>query len=98
MIAQRRKATLWQRYFEALGHEVINPFELADQLRKKYIIASGNEPTYHEYLDYDLCNVDSCTHIFLCEGWPESFGCMEEVDRSIENGITFLFERNFKLQ
>jgi len=98
MLAQRRKALMWQKYFEILGHTVINPFEIGDQLKKCHLLIAKREPTYHEYLQEDLCNLEWASHIFLCNGWTESFGCMEEVDKSIECNLKFLFERNFKLQ
>ena len=89
---QRRKASKWQRYFEQQGYTVINPFELAEQLRKSYMLITGNEPTYNQYLHEDLMNVEDCQEIFLCEGWTESYGCMEEVDHSIKHGLIFRFE------
>ena len=34
---QRRKADYWTRHFEALGYEVINPFDLGDKLKKIFL-------------------------------------------------------------
>ena len=34
---QRRKADYWTRHFEALGYEVINPFDIGDQLKKMFL-------------------------------------------------------------
>jgi len=93
---QRRKARMWQRFFERLGFIVINPFELADQLRKSFIDIAGREPTEAEYLHEDLMNMQICTHVFLCNGWTESFGCMEEVDYSIKLGLKFMYESKYQ--
>jgi len=94
MIAQRLKAKVWQRYFEIRGYTVINPFELADQLRKSFIDIAGREPTEAEYLHEDLMNLESCTELFLCDGWTESCGCMKEVDKGIELGLKFWYEKD----
>lgn len=95
---QRKISYMWQRYFENIGNTVINPFELADRLKNAYLNITGKEPTYQQYLQEDLCNLEWATHIFICDGWTESFGCMAEVDKAIEKGIIFLFEQKIKLE
>ena len=37
---QRRKAEYWTRHFEALGYEVINPFNIADHLKKNISLSN----------------------------------------------------------
>lgn len=93
---QRKKALKFQRKFEKMGFLVVNPFEIGDNLAKAYINISGRTPTYKEYMKEDLANLEWCSHIFLCDGWTESNGCMDEVDQSIRDGLTFLFESNYK--
>ena len=97
-LSQRRKAKMFQRYFESLGHKVVNPFDVGEILKEICLLTQDREPTYNEYLEEDLCNVEICSHIFLCEGWTESFGCMQEVVKSIKHELKILFERNFKLE
>jgi hypothetical protein len=97
MREQRATALAWQWYFEKIGYTVINPFELADQLRKSFLEIAGCEPTEAEYLHEDLMNLHICTDIFLCNGCTESYGCMEEVDKSIEYGLKFSFEKDYKI-
>jgi len=94
---QRAKAAYWQRYFEERGFEVVNPFNLADMLRASFIKIVGREPSYAEYLKEDLSNMEPCTDIFLCCGWTESNGCMEEVDNSIRLELVFWYENKMKL-
>ena len=93
---QRRKAMQWQRYFEALGHEVINPYALADGLYLSFRKLGGKEPGYADYLQEDLMNLKTCTHIFFCLGWTESNGCMEECDESIKLNLKFMFENKYE--
>ena len=94
---QRRKADYWTRHFEALGYEVINPFDIGDQLKKMFLYQTQKEPTYADYLSEDLLHLESCTDILLCEGWTESFGCMAEVDVAVKEGIQCHFENKIKL-
>ncbi len=95
-IKQRIIAKKYQRKFEKLGHTVINPFDLADHLKKYHLMIAGREPTYEEYMQEDLCNLDFCSHIFLLNGWSESNGCIRECERALDNDIQFLFESTFK--
>lgn len=89
---QRQHAAYWQRYWEQRGYEVVNPFILADMLKASYMNIAGREPTYAEYLHEDLINLEWCSDIFMCNGWTNSFGCMEECDKSIAHKIKFHFE------
>ena len=97
-LSQRKKAKMFQRYFEALGNEVVNPFDIYDQLRKCHLMIPGKEPTYEEILREDLCNLEWCSHIFLCDGWTESKGCITEVEKALEYNIKVLFESNYKFE
>lgn len=92
LVKQHRKAMMWQLYFESEGYHVVNPFELADRLKLSFIEIAGREPTEAEYLHEDLMNMQTCTDIFLCNGWTESFGCMAEVDKSIHLKLKFHYE------
>lgn len=97
-LMQRNRAKFWQRYWELLGYEVVNPFELGDLLKASYLNITGKEPTYAEYLHEDLINLEFCSDIFMCNGWTNSYGCMEECDKSIVHNIQFHFESKIKIQ
>ena len=97
-IKQRYIARKLQRKFEKSGHTVVNPFDLGDQLLKCHLMIAKREPTYEEYMQEDLSNLDNCTHIFLCNGWSESKGCIREVERSLNCGIKFLYESTYKFE
>ena len=85
---QRKLAYLYQRHFERMGKKVINPFEIGDALREKI-----ENPTYQDYMDLDLQAIQKyVTEIFLCNGWSESKGCMDEVDAGVKKGVKFLCE------
>lgn len=94
---QKLIAWVWQKLFTNLGYEVENPFFLSEVLNSQHKRAGLSAPTYDEYLAYDLKILEDCTHIFLCKGWTESKGCMAEVDRAIELGLTFITQRNISL-
>ena len=91
-IIQRTKADVWQRYWEERGYKVVNPYDLADMLKASYANIVKREPTDAEYLHEDLINLEWCSDIFMCNGWTNSFGCMEECDKSIAHKIKFHFE------
>ncbi|MDR2906551.1 MAG: DUF4406 domain-containing protein [Bacteroidales bacterium] len=93
---QRQKSKKWQKHFEDKGHEVINPFDLSDNLDETFI-KLGKKPLYKDYMIEDLVNLAFCTHLFLCDGWSESKGCITEVEIAYKHKIKFLFERNFKI-
>lgn len=85
-----------QTKLENEGFEVVNPFHLGMMLRASYLNIAGREPTYEDYMREDLANLETCTHIFLCNGWSYSNGCIDEVDQSIRDNLIFLFESNYK--
>lgn len=98
MKEQRERARLWHRFFRVgAAYQVINPFYLGDFLDAIHEKSGLKPPTYEEYLDYDIRELANCTHIFLCDGWTESKGCMAEVDEAIKLGLQFITERNIKL-
>lgn len=98
MQIQRNIANAWQSYFESRDFDVINPFWLSDELDKVYIDKlRGKTPTYDDYLFHDLLYIPDCTHLFLCNGWQNSKGCIEEVEKSMKYKIKYIFEANIKL-
>lgn len=81
-----------QRLLEADGHEAINPFDLGDIVDIVY-----KNPTYEQYMACDIMAINlRAEAIFLCEGWNDSNGCMDEVDAAMKKGVMFLFESIYK--
>lgn len=93
---QYKKALSLQRYFESQGHKVINPFDIAKQVESRIMSMCKREPTHEEYMYEDLLELEWCSHIFLCEGWTESKGCMIEVNKAIKLGLGFFTELTYK--
>lgn len=52
------------------GHEVVSPFD----------IYAGKNPTYEDYICYDLRAMLDCDAILFCQGWSDSCGCCIEHD------------------
>mgnify|MGYP002344524210 CR=1 FL=1 len=93
-IKQREKADKWQKYWQEQGYIVVNPFIIGDKLRNSFDIILNREPEYADYLKADLEYLESCTDIFFCYGWENSYGCMEEADKTIEKELKPHFESN----
>jgi hypothetical protein len=94
---QKKIAQAWQTILEADGHEVTNPFVLAEHLENVHRVSGKRKPTYIEYLAEDLCNLDFQEAIFFCQGWTESYGCMVESKRAVESCLIPMFDYKYKL-
>lgn len=94
---QRQYAALWQKYWKSQNYTVVNPFELADRLKKAYQAQYQREPTEREYLTEDLVHLANCSDIFMCNGWTTSRGCLEETHLAISKKIKFYYESKFKV-
>jgi hypothetical protein len=92
---QRQRALVWQRYFTKIGYEVVNPFDVYDSMCRS--MGHEVEPTYEEIMGACLVVVDTCTDIFLIEGWDLSSGCCREAIRATESKLNIHFERTYKL-
>ena len=84
---QRATAKLQQRYYEAEGFKVINPFELGDRLQVHHIEKGLLAPTYDQHMAHDLKHLEECTHIVFCKFWANSDGCVREADRALERKL-----------
>ena len=67
---------------EPCGHKPVNPFE-------NYC---GDNPTYADYLCYDLRILADCDAIMLCDGWQFSRGCRIERMFAEEFGKHIMYE------
>lgn len=91
---QRRTANAYKRLFESTGNEVINPFDLADKLRKLHKDCKKPIPTWTQYMEVDLPEVQACSMIFLCNGWEKSLGCLQELKTAIDLNLKIMLEAN----
>ena len=66
----REKADLIKAKLSREGYGVINPFD----------VYAGKNPTYADYICYDLRAMLDCDGIIFCEGWEQSCGCNIEHD------------------
>lgn len=89
---QRRKAIMWQNYLESKGHIISNPFDIFDRL-----INLNPNPSYRAIMQDDLAELITCDAIFLCNGWEESKGCLEEVELAIQQKLKVMFEKHFQI-
>lgn len=66
----KEKADLIQEALSKQGWEVVNPFN----------IHAGKNPTYFDFICYDLRAMMGCHAIYFCQGWEQSCGCSIEHD------------------
>ncbi len=93
---QRRKARMWQRYFEAEGHTVSNPFDIGDRLEKWHVHDKKPAPTYRDYMRDDIAELICCDAIFFVKGWDKSKGCLEESEVATQiMDLKILFEKDY---
>ncbi|MDE7345363.1 MAG: DUF4406 domain-containing protein [Muribaculaceae bacterium] len=67
-IKAREKADLIKAKLSREGNEVVSPFD----------VYAGKEPTYEDYICYDLRAMLDCDAILFCKGWEKSCGCRTE--------------------
>ena len=97
MIKQRKISLHWQAILESQGHTVINPFLLGDHLDAVHVACRRNKPTYKQYLDHDLCEMQDAEAIFLCQGWSSSNGCLKESEKALLCEMQFIFDYKHKI-
>lgn len=59
---------------KSMGYNACNPVRYANSLREKY----GREPTWDEYLKFDLELLADCDAITMLPGWKDSKGAKLE--------------------
>lgn len=79
---QREHADRMKAALSRAGHKPVNPFE-------NYC---GDNPTYADYLCYDLRILADCDAIMLCDGWQFSRGCRIERMFAEEFGKHIMYE------
>ncbi len=66
----REKADLVKAALSRQGYAPVSPFD----------VYAGKNPTYNDYICYDLRSLLSCDAVYFCEGWEDSLGCNIERD------------------
>ena len=66
----REKADLIKAKLSKEGHIPVSPFN----------VFAGKNPTYADYICYDLRAMLECDAILFCDGWEQSCGCNIEHD------------------
>lgn len=79
----REHADIVKAMLSRSGHEAVTPFD----------IFAGDNPTYLDYILYDLRVLGGCDAIFLCEEWQFSKGCRIERTFAEEMGKQVMYER-----
>ena len=92
---QRSRANYFKLCLEQEGHEVINPFDLGDKLEQFHRDCNKPKPTWQQYMDVDLPEVQACNAIFLCDGWHLSLGCLQELKTAIELNLKIVLEDEY---
>lgn len=78
----REHADLMKAALSRAGHQPVSPFD----------IYAGKNPTYADYLCFDLRALADCDAIFLCKGWQFSRGCRIERTFAEEFGLQVMYE------
>lgn len=81
----REKADLIKAKLSREGYTPVSPFD----------VYAGKDPTYEDYICYDLLAMLGCDAIYFCKGWNLSCGC------NIEHDVAMRFKahnkKDFKL-
>ena len=68
--------------------EIVNPFMIADRLRKERLQQGDfSLPSYDELMDADLEQLRKCDCVLFCPKWTESEGCKMEYGEAVRLGI-----------
>lgn len=76
----QEQADLMAQSLSKQGHTPVNPFN----------IYAGKNPTYKDYICYDLRAMLDCDAIIFCKGWEKSCGC------NIEHDVAMRFKAHGK--
>lgn len=82
----REHADLMKAALSRAGHKPVSPFE----------VYAGKNPTYAEYIGYDMIALINCEAIMLCKGWQFSKGCRIEAKVAEEFGKEVFYEEQHR--
>lgn len=78
--------------YEHEDWEIINPFMIADRLRKERLERGDFAiPTYNELMDADIQILRTCEMAVFCPGWHFSEGCQAEMLECRWHGLEVKF-------
>lgn len=81
----REKADLIKAKLSRKGYEVVSPFD----------VYAGKNPSYEDYICYDLLAMLGCDAIYFCKGWELSCGC--NIERDVARCYKKFGRKDFKL-
>lgn len=87
--ATRGRFKDYQEELKGKGYDVVNPFELCDEVKRKFnrdIIGWG------EMMRIDLKALEECDAIFMLDGWTDSPGARIEHEFAISIGLLVIYE------
>lgn len=76
----RNHADLVKSALSRKGHTATTPFD----------VYAGKNPTYEDYICYDLRAMLECDAVYFCGGWEQSCGC------NIEHDVAMRFKAHEK--
>jgi len=79
----RKKFKERELMLKRCGYNPVNPTNYDEAIKRFY----GHEPTYEEYLEYDLKLLSMCDKINFLPNYKDSKGAMIEKEYAIKNGI-----------
>lgn len=72
-----------EKALRTMGYSVCNPVREGERLKATL----GREPTYEEYLQYDLRQLSFCEGITMLDNWQDSNGSKIEHDYAVKHNI-----------
>lgn len=75
---QRKRAEELAHRIRCAGHEPVNPFDIANELREKFDVADG-KPNWYDYMSEDVFELLQCDGILLDIDAKDSYGCRLEI-------------------
>lgn len=88
-IKERREfanSTIQKLKSEHEDWDIVNPLELAGEVYRR-----TTNPTYEDFMEYDLSVLRTCDMTAFCKGWQASNGCKREMEFCRRHGIEVVF-------
>lgn len=80
LVKVRERADIVKGLLSRKGYSVVSPFD----------VLPCKNPTYSDYICYDLLAMLDCDAIYFCDGWEQSCGC------NIEHDVAMRFKAHGK--
>lgn len=82
-----RKAELFLKDKFPLALRIVNPVKIGDRVK-----LFKNKPNYKDFLDADIEELKSCTHIYMLKNWWKSLGAKTEFSYAQAVGLEIMHE------